>query len=354
MQYLKRYSNFETVEQMDFNVQQHIEHSFKKLKSSTRKVLYAIAGRALQFAGAAHLKVETIAKDAKVSEKTVTRAISDLVDFKIVNKINCTKMNGIKGANIYSILPFVPSNVPSKMSEREKTETPCETKFEAPKKIAQSFNSLITNKSFKDTNATNVPDKNESLKIGLLSKVPQALAKAISPFMDDVNEIHEMVGTIFNAKSKVSKTIKIEAYENEFYKAIVSVFESQKRAARKEKAFNIFAVMYKAIENLTKQIVNPVQEKAPLESPKPLQTKEYIQQWMIDGESDPIRKAQLQATKELQEQQNLLNRSKEVVPDWMRKQSAIIPDAPKNNSTNNDAEFFEIAQRQFRERLMSI
>lgn len=353
--YLKEYSHFTSVPEMDKHVEMHMQTKCNDLKQSAREVLHAIAGHALDFVGAAHLKAETIANEIGMSTKSVYRAVKDLVGLGIVLKENRPKMNGIKGANVYSILPCVRSNVPSETSHRANDETPCDTKVEVLKIEPVSLNLLITNKSLKDTNITDVPDKNKSLKIGLLNKVPQVIAKAISPFMDDADEIFEMVGTIFNAKKKADKSIQIEAHEDEYYKAIVSVFESQKRAARKEKPFNVFAVMYRAIEKLTKSIVCPESKKAPQVMPddniKPLQTKELIQQWMIDAEADPTRKAQLQATKDLQEQQSLITRSKERVPDWMLKRSGATVQVPQSNSVDDDAAFFEQAQKAFRERL---
>ena len=332
MNYLQQYAQFTSIKEMDKHVQQHIEQSFNKITSSTRKVLYAIAGRSLRFIGASHLKIETIANDIKVSDKTVSRAIKKLEELGILKKINSTKKNGIKGANIYSILPFVPSDVPTVMSERMICEKPCDTKVEAPKVETEAVNLLITNKSLRDTNITDMPEKNKSLKIGLLNKVPQVIAKAIGPFMDDANEIYEMVGTIFNAKSKVDKSIKFEAYEDTYYKAIVSVFESQKRAARnerKDKPFNVFAVMYKAILETTKRIVCPEMPVKSAEQPKvpvkPNARIEQVPQFMIDAATDPIEKARLIEQNELAKKQHTVRNGKEAVPSW------FVPVSERNN-----------------------
>lgn len=332
LMYLKEFSNFDSVRDMDNHVKQHIEMHFNKITKATLKVLYAIAGRALRFVGAAHLKAETIANDANVSVKTVMRAVKKLNDLGIVNKINSTKGNGITGANIYSICPFVSVNVSAEMSQLVKREKACDAKFEAPKNDDESVNLLITNKSLKDTNITDMPEKRQSLKIGLLNKVPQVIAKAIGPFMDDANEIYEMVGTIFNAKSKVDKSIKFEAYEDTYYKAIVSVFESQKRAARnerKDKPFNVFAVMYKAILETTKRIVGPELPVKSAEQPKvpvkPNARIEQVPQFMIDAAIDPIEKARLIEQNELAKKQHSVRNGKESVPSW------FVPVSERNN-----------------------
>jgi len=64
-----------------------------------------IAGRSLMYPGASHLKAETIADKTNTSRSTVMRGIKKLISFNIIEKITQTKLNGIKGASIYKILP---------------------------------------------------------------------------------------------------------------------------------------------------------------------------------------------------------------------------------------------------------
>ncbi|MET4563331.1 hypothetical protein ABIA69_004528 [Lysinibacillus parviboronicapiens] len=54
----------------------------------------------------------------EVSTKTVYRSIKKLAELGIIEKVPGTKLNGIKGASIYRILPYVPSSV----SQRETTD----------------------------------------------------------------------------------------------------------------------------------------------------------------------------------------------------------------------------------------
>lgn len=354
---LAPYANFKNKTEMDEQVTMHLQHIGYKLNKTDHRVLNHLKTHAVRYPGAFQQLLETIAEAVDKSVPTVKRILTKLVGLGIIARKKTRKKNNSRaGATIYQFQFFSPVNEPKKVipcNNKKDSSNHCESKVEEIASEHKPFISL--NKSFKDTNITDVPDKNKSLKIGLLNKVPQVIANAISPFMDDADEIFEMVGTIFNAKKKVDKSIQIEAHEDEYYKAIVSVFESQKRAARKEKPFNVFAVMYRAIEKLTKSIVCPESKTAPQVTPddaiKPLKTKELIQQWMIDAETDPTRKAQLQATKDLQEQQSLITRSKERVPDWMLKRSGATVQVPQSNSVDDDAAFFEQAQKAFRERL---
>ena len=116
--YLKPYASFSSVQQMDEHVDKHIQ--FHDLTKSEQAILRAISQHALATPGAAHLKAKTIAEKLQISTKTVYRAVKKFESFAIVKKLSQTKMNGIKGANIYVICPYVPS----KMSERIDAEKP--------------------------------------------------------------------------------------------------------------------------------------------------------------------------------------------------------------------------------------
>lgn len=132
-QYLKLYQSFQSVEQMDEHVEKHLK--FQELTKSEQRILRAISQHALATPGAAHLKAKTIAEKLQITTKTVYRAVKKLQEIGVLEKIAQTKMNGIKGANIYVICPFVPS----KMSERVKAEETTAPSIQQPKAEAQSL-----------------------------------------------------------------------------------------------------------------------------------------------------------------------------------------------------------------------
>ncbi|MFJ8087460.1 helix-turn-helix domain-containing protein [Lysinibacillus sp. NPDC095746] len=75
------------------------------LTESERAIVFALASRSLAYPGTCHLKAETIAEQTGTSRSTVMRAIKKLVELNIIEKVKQTKLNGIKGASIYRILP---------------------------------------------------------------------------------------------------------------------------------------------------------------------------------------------------------------------------------------------------------
>lgn len=116
-EYLAEYTTFKSVADMDKSVEDHMRVHRLDLTASERAIVFALAGRSLMYPGASHLKAETIANAVDVSTKTVYRSIKKLVDLNIIEKVLQPKLNGIKGASIYKILPFE-NNVPSDVSQR--------------------------------------------------------------------------------------------------------------------------------------------------------------------------------------------------------------------------------------------
>lgn len=326
MNYLQQYAQFTSVKEMDEHVQRHIEQSFNKITNSTRKVLYAIAGRSLRFIGASHLKIETIAKDVSVSDKTVGRAIKKLVELGILEKFNSTKKNGIKGANIYSILPFVPSDVPSVMSERVEAEKPCNSNVKGPEISSESINLLITNKtSLKnityqtDGAVSNLPVVKETEKpVSLRQKIAHQL-KARGLSLTTLNEFAKI------GYGQITKLVKQDAsipksYAEELvYKKFLYVLD--RKSSRNP--FGLFSsIVEKEFAKLLGQV--PEGEQCELE----LQAKcgirfRPVPEWKIEQEEDPARKARLIKNNEIARQQMKMataGKKVGVVTDWYKEQ----------------------------------
>ncbi|AVK82472.1 helix-turn-helix domain-containing protein [Lysinibacillus sp. B2A1] len=114
-EYLAKYTTFESVADMDKSVEDHMAAHFYDLTESERAIVFKLASHSLEYPGACHLKASTIAAALEISTKTVYRGIKKLEELGIIEKVPGTKLNGIKGASIYRILPYVPSSV----SQRE-------------------------------------------------------------------------------------------------------------------------------------------------------------------------------------------------------------------------------------------
>ncbi len=126
-EYLAPFVTFASVQEMDANVESHIRKHFYDLTSSDQAILHKISLHALDYPGACHLKAKTIAEVLEISVRTVFRSLKHLEELQIIRRIQTKKMNGIKGANIFSILPCHDT---SSMSHQEKAEIPCERKEE--------------------------------------------------------------------------------------------------------------------------------------------------------------------------------------------------------------------------------
>lgn len=109
--YLTEFITFSSVAEMDEHVANHLEHYNTVLTENEAAVVQKIAAHALAYPGVSHLKAATIAGSLHISTKTVYRAAAKLEEMGIIEKVPSKKLNGIKGANIYRILPFVPSSV---------------------------------------------------------------------------------------------------------------------------------------------------------------------------------------------------------------------------------------------------
>ncbi len=138
-EYLAAYATFETVDDMDAAVEQHIQQHYYSLTESERAIVFTLASRSLAYPGASHLKAETIAEATGTSRSTVMRAIKKLTELNIIEKVKQTKMNGIKGASIYKLLPYDDT---STLIQRE---TACEVNNDndcEPSTENQSFSSF--------------------------------------------------------------------------------------------------------------------------------------------------------------------------------------------------------------------
>ncbi|MEK5104191.1 helix-turn-helix domain-containing protein [Cytobacillus sp. FSL M8-0252] len=108
MHYLSNYQTFQSKQQLNEAVADHLSAHHYELSETVREVLNTIARYAVKFAGAAHLKAATLAELIGKSEKTIRRAINRLQDLRIIRKVVTNrKVTGGQGANIIQILPAI-------------------------------------------------------------------------------------------------------------------------------------------------------------------------------------------------------------------------------------------------------
>ncbi|MFJ7951503.1 helix-turn-helix transcriptional regulator [Lysinibacillus sp. NPDC096418] len=151
-EYLAAYTTFDSVADMDKSVEDHIAAHYYDLTESERAIIIALSQRSLMYPGASHLKAETIAEATCTSRSTVMRAIKKLVELNIIEKVKQTKLNGIKGASIYKILPYSDT---SEMKHREVVDEASNDAVCLPQSETLSFNSfnLLSSKQASNINA---------------------------------------------------------------------------------------------------------------------------------------------------------------------------------------------------------
>lgn len=168
---LARYRTHKSVDELKATEKAQI--SKHKLTGNVRKVYEKIVGSSFGNLGACKLKSQTIADDLGISRSTVTRCIKKLKDLHVIEVINDTKSNGIKGANIYAVIFLAnsePTNCTNEMNHRathENTVTPTvrQAKHETESlELKHSFN-LKNNFVVKNVNAhATAPNVKEVLK----------------------------------------------------------------------------------------------------------------------------------------------------------------------------------------------
>lgn len=118
MKNLSLYGLHETVDQLEESTQKHIYHN--SLKNGVKKVLICIEHYSkINNNMACKVKADTIGEKTQLSRSSVMRAIKTLNDLEIIQKTNEPKLNGIKGSNVYRIVPFT---YDLKMTHREMTQ----------------------------------------------------------------------------------------------------------------------------------------------------------------------------------------------------------------------------------------
>ncbi|WP_339216742.1 helix-turn-helix domain-containing protein [Ornithinibacillus sp. FSL M8-0202] len=232
MHYLSDYQTFDSVQELNYHVKQHTNVHKYEMNDTQRNILQFIAQYSVKFAGASHLKMETIANGIGKSRRTIERAIRVLIELGIIEKISTTRrITGGKGANIYRILPF---NDVSEMSHCSNRENVSERKVVRPKTKKETDNLL--------SDYTYILDTAQATK----NAIPAPIYSALSPFFNGA-DIRRLTGIILRAKRKDQR---VESYPDELNTLILDVI----RRFKGGQISNIDGYLYTSVKRLFKRL----------------------------------------------------------------------------------------------------
>lgn len=273
MNILATYRTHKTIGDMDISVENHIARNKGKLTPSDIKVLRCLASHSLTHVGACKLKGQTIADEIGISRSTVTRSIKKLKDLHVIAVHNDVKGNGIKGANIYTII-FLHVNAPSsestKMNHRAVYETPRSSKFEHVKieseslPFNQSFNLSVKSVS-NNVNAC-VPQDN-------LKEVLKAIYSPHS--VEGKRTFEELCKIAFGRLKQYMKSHKVPYLQLEGI-----IVKAMQDLVNKPNVRNQFAMYSSMIKRQVEQLFEqPIQPQITIYKPNQRNSKEIIPDW---------------------------------------------------------------------------
>ncbi len=236
--YLKTFQVFESVQEMDTHIRSHITQNCYKLNDTDRTVLSLLAHYACKYAGATHLKVETISQAITKSDATVRRTLRKLESLYVIKRISTIRrVTKGYGANILIILPYddqseMISRVDSQTLVNPSTEQHLsqeETYYSLSSKkelLHNTYSNEIVSSSFSVDNSTN---KN-------LSTFYQLFQSTIFSMLgEDQKTVSQLYGVYLSLTYRVTNYFPQhkDFYEKIGYQALtISLHASQKKKVR--------------------------------------------------------------------------------------------------------------------------
>ncbi|MER2058824.1 MAG: helix-turn-helix domain-containing protein [Niallia sp.] len=260
MIYLAQYRTHQTIAGLDLSVKEHLYHNYDKLTKSDKQVLTCLAQHSLKHVGACHLKTFTIAEEIDKSDSTVKRSIKRLSEIGIIEIVNTSKMNGIKGANIYRINFFnqdVTHRIePSKMNHRPTQETPRSSKAQDTENETVSLKSFnLSSNFFVNKNVVN------NVNACTESDLKLQLRTIYNPQSMEGNQAFEELCKIAFGRLKQY----MQSHQVPYTQMEQIVLKAMHDLVRKQGVRNQFAMYSKMIERQTLQLFEQhIQPKRPV------------------------------------------------------------------------------------------
>lgn len=272
MIYLAEYRTHQSVEEMNESVKQHILNN--KLTGNVRKVFECIAKHSLKHPGASHIKGETIAKEVGISRSTVTRCVKTLKDSNVITSHNIGKGNGIKGANIYSIIFLShcePTGEPTEMSQRVTHANTRSSKLDTHKIESESLSFNLSLNPFVVNNVVNNVDA-----YGSSQDLKFILKEVYKPSSEQQERDFEELCKIGFGRLKQF----MKFYNLPYLQIKEIVINCMKQLVKKTNVNNIFAMYSRMIERQVKQLFEkPVAPQFKQQASYKQYSKEQVPEW---------------------------------------------------------------------------
>lgn len=250
MHYLNHYATFENTAQLNRATYLHIRNNTHLLNETDRSTLKILARYAVKYAGAAHLKADTLAQLIGKSTKTARRVVAKLERLNIVKKYGTIrKVNGGKGANIIVIQPaeevISKINVQSTLSSRAVGAEPTESKANERKSASEPSNSIkLLKRTLTDTPSSPVS--------ALRSALPPAIYNVMSPFFN-AEDLYRNYGLLLKAKRKIAPDTLIENDADPYIDAFNAVMFKAKRGLIRNLERYLYVAFEKAAAEVTRR-----------------------------------------------------------------------------------------------------
>lgn len=248
LSYLSDHQTFETIEELNEAVAEHLSRYKYDLNETDRDVLVMLSQYSVKYPGVSHLKVATMAEHVGKSTRTVQRALRKLEGLNVIERRPfLRKVSGGYGANIFVIT----SHVTSEVSHRLEIEKPTPATAEPEEDENEPINSIKhSNTHTRDGKGVEEDVIKDADKRGLRTAIPQVIYGALAPFYD-AEGIYNTYGILLRAKAAIDRNITIEEFGDEY----VDVFLNAQRLRKLGKVRKSFeGLLYASWERLTAEI----------------------------------------------------------------------------------------------------
>ncbi|GGF14402.1 hypothetical protein GCM10010954_11300 [Halobacillus andaensis] len=185
---IRSLQTFMSVEEMDKHVRSFLFRMKAALSEATQKVLKFIWRHSVKYRGVSFAKIETIEKHTQVSRRTVIRAINRLEQEKLLERVETTRANGKRGANILVILHqedlFLPNDVTPVDTPYDTVPTPAKPSTDQPSAVEEI--SEAVNKQSESSSCMFVPLDHTFIP----SFIPKLFVEAVRPFLNPTDTLH--------------------------------------------------------------------------------------------------------------------------------------------------------------------